>query len=664
MNSILGTAALAAGLASAVCATGWWTMAARGKPVHSQARQMTVAMLVGAAIACAVLVWALVTHDFSVRYVAENGGRAVPLYYTVISLWAALEGSLLLWLLVLGGYTVLAMWRVHPRATALHPWAMTVLSAVAVFFFGLALFAGNAFQAVSPVPADGPGPNPLLQDHPLMGVHPPLLYLGYVGLTVPFAYAVAALVTGRTGRGWLVVTRRWTLTAWTFLTAGILLGGWWSYEVLGWGGYWAWDPVENASILPWFTATALLHSVMVQERRAALRVWNLALASATFMLVLLGTFLTRSGVVASVHAFTQSAIGPALLGFLTVVFVAVGALFVWRADRLGPDERLDVGVSREAVFLGNNVILVGLAFTVLIGTVFPLLVEAVNGQRVSVGAPYFNRMAVPLALTMVLLMGVGPLVPWGTGDVRALGRRLAVPAGAGLATTGILGLTGLEGVAALLTFGLAVFVLGTIVQQVWMATRATRAATGAGPLRALGLTVLRRRRLYGGLVVHAGVVLAAVAIAASSSYSVEGEATLEVGESFTVGSYTATLQGVIPERTPRRMSITAPVQLSQGDEVLGVYAPQLSFYPAATQAIGTPSVKTRALEDAYLVLASVNDARTQATIRLVVSPLVLWLWIAGGVMVAGAVLAAWPSRRRIGAPLSGGLADERREVVV
>ena len=664
MNSILGTVALAAGFASAVCATGWWAMAARGKAVQYQARQMTVAMLFGAAGACAVLVWALVTHDFSVRYVAENGGRAVPLYYTVISLWAALEGSLLLWLLVLAGYTVLAMRRVHPRAAALHPWAMTVLSAVAVFFFGLALFAGNAFHPVSPVPPDGPGPNPLLQDHPLMGVHPPLLYLGYIGLTIPFAYAVAALITGRTGRGWLLVTRRWTLAAWSFLTAGIVLGGWWSYEVLGWGGYWAWDPVENASILPWFTATALLHSVMVQERRATLRVWNLALATATFLLVILGTFLTRSGVVASVHAFTQSAIGPALLGFLTVVFVSVGALFVWRADRLGPDERLDFGLSREAVFLGNNVILVGLAFTVLIGTVFPLLVEAVNGQRVSVGAPYFNRMAVPLALAMVLLMGVGPLVPWGTGSPRALGRRLAAPAAAGLVTTGALGLAGLDGIGALVTFGLAVFVLATIVQQVWAATRATGAATDAGPLRALSLTMLRRRRLYGGLVVHAGVVLAAVAIAASSSYSVEGEATLEVGESFTVGSYTATLQGVVPERTPRRMSITTPVQLSQGGEVLGVYAPQLSFYPAATQAIGTPSVKTRLLEDAYLVLASVDDDRTQATIRLVVSPLMLWLWVAGGVMVAGAVFAGWPSRRRLDFAAPGDATEQRREVAV
>ncbi|CAN5128392.1 heme lyase CcmF/NrfE family subunit [soil metagenome] len=651
MRSLLGTAALAGGLTTSASATVWWLLAAGGRRTESRARAMTWGMLACAAAACAVLVWALVVHDFSVRYVAENGARAVPLYYTVISLWAALEGSLLLWLLVLAGYGVLAMRVTHPRAAGLHPWAMAVICAVAVFFFGLAFFAGNAFEVVSPVPPDGPGPNPLLQDHPLMGVHPPLLYLGYVGLTVPFAYAVAGLVTGRTGRGWLFAARRWTLFAWTCLTAGVLLGAWWSYEVLGWGGYWAWDPVENASILPWFTATALLHSFMVQERRATLRVWNLALAASTFLLVVVGTFLTRSGVVASVHSFTQSAIGPALLGFLVAVGVGVGALFVWRADRLGPDEPLDSALSREAMFLGNNVVLVGLAFTVLLGTVFPLAVEALDGQRVSVGAPYFNRMAVPLALALVLLMGVGPLVPWGVADPRALGRRLAVPASVGLVTVGVLGLGGLRGVGPLLTFGLATFVAATILAQFVNGAGLARAATGAGWPRALGIAVARRRRLYGGLVVHAGVVLAAVAIAASSTYGLEGERRLSVGESFAVGDYTARLTAIEPERTPRRMAITAHVALSKDGRPMGVHAPALSFYPAATQAIGTPSVETRASEDAYLVLASVNDERTEATIRLAVNPLVLWLWIAGGVMVAGSLLAGWPARRRQPRPL-------------
>jgi len=646
VNSILGTAALSLGFVTSLAATGWWVLSVRRPELAPRAKRLTVVMAVGAAMACAVLVWALVTHDFSVRYVADNGARAVPLYYTVISLWAALEGSLLLWLLVLAGYAVLVMRRVHPRAAALHPWVMAVICGSAVFFFGLALFAGNAFGVVSPVPADGPGPNPLLQDHPLMGVHPPLLYLGYIGLTVPFAYAVAALITGQTGRGWLVVTRRWTLTAWTFLTAGIMLGAWWSYEVLGWGGYWAWDPVENASILPWFTATALLHSVMVQERRATLRVWNLSLAAATYLLVILGTFLTRSGVVASVHAFSQSAIGPALLGFFAVVLVGVVALLIWRSDRLGPVDRLDAGVSREAVFLGNNVILVGLAVTVLIGTVFPLLVEAVNGERVSVGAPYFDRMAIPLALAMLVLMGVGPLVPWGLADPRALARRLAVPSALGLLTIAALGLSGLNGVAPLLTIGVGVFVLGTIVDRVVTGWQATRMTTGQGPLPALWTTLARRRRLYGGLLTHAGVVLAAVAIAASSSYSIDGQQTLAIGESFTVGDHTATLEGITPQRTERKMTISIQVAIADGDRELGVYEPAMSFYPAAVQAIGTPSVRTGLAEDAYLLLSSVNDDRTEATVRLIISPLVLWLWVSAGVMVTGAAVAAWPDRRR------------------
>ena len=658
MISALGLTALALGLVSSVAATIWWATAARGARTDVWARQMTWTALLAAAAACGLLVWALVTHDFSVRYVAENSARAVPLYYTVISLWAALEGSLLLWLLVLGAYTVLAMRIRHPRAETLRPWALSILSANAVFFFGLALFAGNAFEVVSPVPADGPGPNPLLQDHVLMGIHPPLLYLGYVGMTVPFAFAMAALLRGETGRGWLLATRGWTLAAWSFLTAGILLGAWWSYEVLGWGGYWAWDPVENASILPWFTATALLHSVMVQERRATLRVWNLALAASTYLLVLVGTFLTRSGVIASVHAFTQSAIGPLLLAFLGVVAVAVIALFVWRADRLGPDEAIDSPLSREAVFLGNNVVLVGLAVTVLVGTVFPLLAEALDGSRLSVGAPYFNRMAVPLALVLVLLMGVGPLVSWGADRASALGRRLAAPAAVGLATVALLGLGGLDGVWALLTFGLAAFTGATVVQQVTAATLQVRSTTGAGYPRALVWALRRRRRFYGGMLVHLGVVLAAVAIAASSTYGVQGEAALGVGDSFRVGTYTATLEGIEERASDRRTSLVAAVALTRDGQLLDVHEPMLSRYPGATQAIGTPSVETQGDEDAYLTLTSVSEDRTTAGVRLAVNPLVLWLWISGGVMLAGAVVAGWPTRRRRG-PVSAPREPER-----
>jgi cytochrome c-type biogenesis protein CcmF len=649
MRYLLGPLGLGLGLAAATTAAVLWALAARagkGSFAERGARAGTKVALFGAAVAVIALEVALVQHDFSIRYVAENGGRAVPLYYTIISLWGALEGSLLLWLLVLTGLTALAMVRVHPRAGDLHPWAMSVLSVLSAFFFGLALFAGNAFDRISPVPADGPGPNPLLQDHPLMGVHPPLLYLGYVGMAVPFAYAIAALITGRTGPGWVSIVRAWTLTAWASLTAGIIMGGWWSYEVLGWGGYWSWDPVENASVLPWFTATALLHSIMVQRRRATLRLWNLTLAIATFVLVLLGTFLTRSGVVESVHAFTQSAIGPVLLGFLLAVLLGAGALFVWRSDRLGDEDPVLATVSRETSVLANNLLLAGLAFTILLGTTFPLLDEAVSGNRSSVGAPYFDRMVVPLALVVVLIMGIGPLLPWRSALGRGVGRLLLPAALAGLATVGVLGLAGLRGVTALLTFGLAVFAVGATLTRVGLDVGRTRTLQGAGSGRALARTLVQQRRGYGGLLVHLGFVLAAVAVAASSTYGYASTRQLTAGDTVRAGDWTATLQRVHDVRDARRDSVVADLLLRHDGRVVGVYQPMLSNYPGQTEAVGTPSVHTTAVGDAYLTLTEVDQNAGTATVRLAVNPMVVWLWLSAGVMVAGAVIAGWPRRRR------------------
>jgi cytochrome c-type biogenesis protein CcmF len=651
MRYLLGPAGLTLGLVFSSAATFWWALAGRGSArAARQGQGASAAAALGAFVAVVAMLNALVQHDFAVRYVAENGGRAVPLYYTVISLWAALEGSLLLWLLVLTGMTLLAVHRVHPRAGDLHPWAMSVLSGIGAFFFALALFAGNAFDRVSPVPTDGPGPNPLLQDHPLMGVHPPLLYVGYVGMAVPFAYAIAALITGRTGPAWVAVVRSWTLVAWTALTAGVVMGGWWAYEVLGWGGYWGWDPVENVSVLPWFTATALLHSIMVQKRRATLRLWNLALAVATFCLVVFGTFLTRSGVIASVHAFSQSAVGPVLLGFLLLVLLGSGALFVWRSDRLRDEDALLRSISRETSFLGNNLLLAGLAFTILLGTTFPLLVEAVTGDRISVGAPYFTRMAVPMSLLLVVLMGVGPLLPWGSAQGGTLGRLLLPGTVAGLLTVGALGLSGLRGVTALLTFGLAAFVLVTHATRLVVDVRRTRSASAVGPGRATARTLLSQRRTYGGLLVHLGFVLAAVAVAASSTYESSTTARLAVGQTVASGDWTATLEGVRSVEGARRDSVVADLRLRHGGRDVGVYQPMLSTYPQLQQAIGTPSVRTTATEDAYLVLTEIDPETSVATVRLAVNPMVLWLWTAVGVMVLGAAAAGWPRRRPAGAP--------------
>jgi cytochrome c biogenesis factor len=430
-------------------------------------RQAVLLVLVAGLLAAGVMEWALLTHDFSLEYVARNGSRSTPVLYTVASLWGALEGSILLWALVLGGYLTAMVRRFRTRADdPLFSWALLTGLVVAAFFFGLMLGPANPFRLVGGVvPADGPGPNPLLQNHPLMAFHPPILYLGYVGFTVPFSFAVGALVTGRLGEGWLVEARRATLLAFGALTVGIVLGGWWSYEVLGWGGYWAWDPVENASFLPWLTATAYLHSVLVQERRGMLRVWNLSLLVATFCLTIFGTFLTRSGVINSVHSFTQSAIGPILLGFLVVVMVVSVGLIAWRADRLRSPGRIDSPLSREGAFLANNLLFAAFALVVLLGTVFPLVAEAYDGRQLSVGEPYFDSMTRPIGFVLLFLMAVAPALPWRAAGAGVLHRRLVGPAWVG-ALAMLAGATaGLRGLAPLGAVGLGAFALAGIARQ-------------------------------------------------------------------------------------------------------------------------------------------------------------------------------------------------------
>jgi cytochrome c-type biogenesis protein CcmF len=367
---------------------------------------------------------ALLTHDFRLEYVARNGSRATPVWITVISLWAALEGAMLFWAWLRSLFSAAVVLTYYRRHMALLPYVVPVLATVSLFFLGVMLGPANPFRTISPAPSDGPGPNPLLQNHPFMAIHPPLLYLGLVGLTVPFAFAMAALVTGRLGEAWIVTTRRWTLVAWSFLTAGIIMGGWWSYDVLGWGGYWAWDPVENASFMPWLPATAFLHSVMVQERRHMLKVWNLSLIILAFSLTLFGTFLTRSGVLSSVHAFSQSVMGPVLLGFLAVVLLGAAGLLVWRGEQLKSAGQVDAVVSRESAFVLNNLLFLGFTFTVFVGTVFPLLAEAVRGVKVSVGAPFFNQVTVPMMLALLCLMGVGPFIAWQRATWPSLRRHL------------------------------------------------------------------------------------------------------------------------------------------------------------------------------------------------------------------------------------------------
>jgi len=650
----LGHLALAVGFAAAATGAALAALGAARRDLRAaRVGRLFVALVVVAAVgAVAVMEWALLGHDFSLAYVAQNGSRATPTLFTVASLWAALQGSILLWALILAVHLGVAAhrWRGLTGDPAIG-WATAVGLAVAAFFFALMLGPADPFRAVQgAVPADGAGPNPLLQNHPMMAFHPPMLYLGYVGFTVPFALAMGALISGRVDEQWLRLTRQTTLLAWGLLTVGIVLGAWWSYEVLGWGGYWAWDPVENAALIPWFTATAFLHSVRIQERRGRLRVWNLSLLLATYCLTIVGTFLTRSGVVASVHAFSRSAVGPVLLGFLAVLAVSALALLAWRGDRLRTPGRIDSPLSREAAFLVNNLVMTALATVVVTGTVFPLLAEALWNRQLAVGAPYFDRLAAPLGLTLLLLMAVAPLLPYRAMEPRQLRERLLGPAVAAAGTAAAVTAAGVRGVERVVALGLAAAVAWSVVSSVAPQVRARARAHGERRLVALGRLVAGNRRRYGGFVVHLGVAIIAVALAASYGAGTHRELVLAQGRSATVQGYTVTYLGTEARSTPQKLTLSAQLRVTHDGQPVGVLTPSLAVFPGATEAVGSPSVRAGLRQDLYLTLVSSPDETGQVTVGVFVNPLVSWLWLGGLVMALGTAWAAWPARRRVRRP--------------
>jgi cytochrome c-type biogenesis protein CcmF len=646
MNLALGTGGVALGLAASIlgAVTLGYGLLTNRPALRRQAFAYAVLVFLGGLVAVVAMERALITRDFTVKFVADNGSTRTPALYNFATLWGALEGSIILWSTVLGGYLMVVVVKFRKRLDdPLVGWALFTMFVVCTFFFVLMRGPANPFLGFDPPPGfDGPGPNPLLQNHPLMAFHPPMLYLGYVGFTVPFAFAIAALVTGRVGEGWLLATRRWTLIAWGFLTVGIVLGAWWSYEVLGWGGYWAWDPVENASLLPWLTGTAYLHSVMVQERRGMLRVWNLSLLCATFALTILGTFITRSGVLDSVHAFTESSIGPAILAFFALIVIVSVGLIGWRGDRLRAPGRIDSPLSREGAFLANNVLFAAFAFVVLLGTVFPLLVEAFNSDRISVGVPYFNRMTTPIGLTLLFLMAVAPVLPWRKASGELLRHRLLWPAWAGAAGIVAGVLAGARGIAPLLAFGLGGFAAGSAVRQLVLAGRRQGWRGFVG-------------RANGGMIVHLGVIMIAVAVAASGSYVRQAEFTLSPGDTATFAGHELTYVELTVEERPEK-TVTAAQILVDGT---GPWAPAVNQFSFGEQTIGTPSVRTTLTHDVALTLLGLPDAETDAvTIRVTIQPLVVWLWIGGGVMAVGTLLAVFPGRRRnpidpVSAPVGG-----------
>jgi cytochrome c-type biogenesis protein CcmF len=653
----LGSAAsaLALGLAAYAAVAGALGAARRDARLLTSARLTAIAVFLATTTAVVVMQAALLTDDFSVKYVAEHSRIDAPLWVKVVTLWAALEGSVLLWAWLLTGYT--ALLAVTTPNHALRGWALVVMQSVQVFFLGVVALVANPFIVLAVPPLDGPGANPLLQNHWMMAVHPVLMYLGFVGLTVPFAFAMSALITRRPGTEWMQLTRRWTLAGWGFLTAAIISGGWWSYEVLGWGGYWAWDPVENVSFMPWLTATAFIHSVQVQERRRMLKSWNVLLIVLTFSLSILGTFLTRSGVVSSVHAFGDGPVGPVFLAFFIVVALASLGLVAWRWDQVHDRAELDAVVSREGSFLAVNVLFLALTFTVLIGTLFPLIVEAANGARVTVGAPFFDRASLPLWMAVLLLMGIGPLLPWRAAERGALLRNLAFMSGGFAAAAGLALLLGLRQVYPVLTIGLAGWNVVSVALLLAAAVVPRARLTGRGWADSTRRYALEQRRKVGSMVVHLGVVVVALAITASSGYRTDVQVRLPYGERIAFADYE--LQALAPyaERTAGRTSVGVEVAVFRRDRQVDLLRPHINSFGGNAMTVPTAAVRYTATHDLYLSIAgAIDPANDGVILRVVRSPFVTWVWIGGAIMALGTAWALSPTRsgQRSTAPAAAG----------
>jgi cytochrome c-type biogenesis protein CcmF len=522
---------------------------------------------------------------------------------------------------------------------------------VLLFFLLLNTFVASPFRLLAAetptgtqifVPPDGGGLNPLLQ-HPAMVIHPPMLYLGFVGFTIPFAFAFSALLTRSKGEQWIHITRRWTMIAWGFLTIGVLLGGRWAYAVLGWGGYWGWDPVENASLLPWLTGTAFLHSVMMQEKRGMMKVWNMTLIFATFFLCLFGTFLTRSGVLSSVHAFAQSAIGPYFAGFLSFGLVFSSVVLVRRLDFLKSENHLDSLISRESSFLFNNLILLASCFAVLWGTLFPLLSEAVRGVKISVGAPYFNKVQIPIGLFLLFLTGVGPLFAWRRTSVESLRRNFTRPLLLGAAVAVVSFLMGARNLYALMTIFLAFFVMATIGMEFYRGARVLRQKSGQGWATAVTELTRRNTRRYGGYVIHFGVALLFIGFA-GNAFTAHEQAEVVAGDEITVRNYRFLVQGFEEEENDNFISNRARIEVFDKNRHLTTMYPERRLYKASQQPTTEVAIRPRLNEDIYLVFAGMAEDSGRAVIQIYINPLVNWVWIGGAVMVLGTVIALIPSR--------------------
>jgi cytochrome c-type biogenesis protein CcmF len=556
-----------------------------------------------------------------------------------------MAGSMLLWALILAGYATAAMIVTRRRLPRLAPHAAAVLLAIMAFFLVVMVFSSRPFERLDFTPLDGQGLNPLLQNH-WMAAHPPSLYLGYVGWSVPFAFAIAALLSGRLGTEWVTAMRKWSLVPFMFLTIGNLMGSHWAYIELGWGGYWGWDPVENSAIMPWFAGTAFLHSIMIQEKRGMLRMWNMALIVLTFSLTILGTFVTRSGIIESVHAFASTNVGVVFLSFLTLVISVSVGLIWWRADLLRTENHLESFVSRESAFLFNNLLLLGIAFAIWWGTFFPILSEAFTGQRISVGPPFFNQVNAPLSLALLLMIGIGPVIAWRRASRHNLERNFRLPVlvllVAGVAAVAL----GLRAWYAVAVVAFSAFVAATVVQEMWRGTRARMRSKGVGPVAGLVGLVSRNRRRYGGYIVHLGV-LAVFAGIAGSMFQIEQEARLSPGDEVEIGGYRVEYRGGDIEQGPNYTATVANLTVRGEGGTPYRVRPERRFYPSGQeQTTSEVAIWARPFEDFYAILETFDPGSEVADITLIVNPLLQWIWIGGGIMVFGTLISLSSPRPR------------------
>ncbi len=612
------------------------------------ARRSGIASFVAVTGAAFALVWAAFTNDFSVSYVLHHSNRDLPGAYKFAALWSGQEGSLLLWAWLLATYGFVLRLR-HKTDVTLFAYASTILAGIQLFFLMLLNFVAPPFALVGgTIPADGFGLNPLLQ-YPEMVIHPPMLYLGYVGFSVPFAFALGALMMRYPGEKWIQITRRWTMVTWLFLTFGIFLGAHWAYSVLGWGGYWGWDPVENASLMPWLTGTAFLHSVMMQEKRGMMKKWNVWLIFSTFLLTLLGTDLTRSGLVSSVHAFAQSSIGGWFHGFMLVTFIVCAVTFWRQRGHLGAEHHIESLASRESSFLFNNIVLLAACFTVLWGTLFPIISEYVQGNKVTVGAPFYNRVAVPIGIFLLLLTGIGPLLAWRTGSLRSLRRNLVRPLIAGALTAAVLITTGerpwadIGSFYAFSVWVMSMFVVTAIVSEFLRGAQVIRRQTGRGLLRSSLLLTQRNTRRYGGYIIHFGVAIIFIGFA-GSAFNQSQEKEMGFHDRMQVGPYTLVAESFTQDSNPNYDSEYALLDVYSHGKLVTTLTPSKRFYQASQQTETIVANHSTLAWDLYTVYAGKNPDSGQPIIKVFLNPLVAWIWIGVLLVIAGTAVALAPSR--------------------